>query len=55
VNLHVEDPGAFTMPWNTVQRYDRVEQGAMAEAPCAENNFNLGDLDPMPMADKPDF
>jgi hypothetical protein len=25
VNLHVEDPGAFTMPWNAVQRYRRVE------------------------------
>ncbi len=25
VNLHVEDPGAFTMPWNAIQRYRRVE------------------------------
>ena len=55
VNVHVEDPGAFTMPWNTVQRYDRVEQGAMLEVYCAENNPNFGDVDPMPIADKPDF
>jgi hypothetical protein len=25
VNLHVEDPGAFTTPWDAVQRYRRVE------------------------------
>jgi len=24
-NLHVEDPGAFTTPWNASQRYKRVE------------------------------
>jgi hypothetical protein len=25
-NVHVEDPGAFTMPWDAIQRYRRVEQ-----------------------------
>jgi len=25
VNLHVEDPGAFTSPWDAMQRYRRVE------------------------------
>ena len=55
VDLQVEDPGAFTTPWNAVQRYDRVQQGALAEFPCAENNLNFGDLDPMPVAAKPDF
>ena len=25
VDLHVEDPGAFTTPWNAIQRYRRVE------------------------------
>jgi hypothetical protein len=25
VNLHVEDPGAFTTPWDAIQRYHRVE------------------------------
>jgi hypothetical protein len=24
-NVHVEDPGAFTMPWNAIQRYRRFE------------------------------
>jgi hypothetical protein len=24
-NVHVEDPGAFTMPWNAIQRYRRLE------------------------------
>jgi hypothetical protein len=27
VNFHVEDPGAFTMPWDAVQRYNRLEPG----------------------------
>jgi hypothetical protein len=26
VNVHVEDPGAFTTPWNAIQRYRRFEQ-----------------------------
>ena len=26
VDVHVEDPGAFTMPWNAIQRYRRYEQ-----------------------------
>ena len=55
VNVHVEDPGAFTTPWDTIQRFDRVELGPMLEAPCAENNPNIGDLEPLPQADKPDF
>jgi hypothetical protein len=25
--IHVEDPGAFTMPWDAVERYRRVEPG----------------------------
>ena len=57
VNLHVEDPGAFTKPWNAIQRYRRVTGGPMPETVCAENNgdhFNHG-LDPMPQANKPDF
>jgi len=32
VNIHVEDPGAFTTPWNAIQRYRRVEPG-VAENP----------------------
>lgn len=32
VRIHVEDPGAFTMPWEAIERYRRVEPGR------AENN-----------------
>ncbi len=54
---HVEDPGAFTMPWSAMQRYRRVEQGPLREAVCAENNANFFtyEIEPIPHADKPDF
>jgi hypothetical protein len=57
VNIHVEDPGAFTMPWNAVQRFQRADQGPMLEVACAENNFNFFDydIDPIPRADRPEF
>jgi len=57
VKVRVEDPGAFTTPWNAVQRYRRVEENPMKEMICADNNkdyFNQG-LAPIPQADKPDF
>jgi hypothetical protein len=55
VELHVEDPGAYTMPWDAVQRYDRADQ-EYVESVCAENNqLELGQLDPMPVATTPDF
>ena len=60
VDIRVEDPGAFTMPWNAVQRYRRDQRPAevpLHEMVCAENNgdyFNQG-LYPIPQADKPDF
>ena len=42
VNIHVEDPGAFTTPWNAVQRYARFEgaprnDGRLVESICAES------------------
>jgi len=33
VNLHVEDPGAFTAPWNAIQRYRRWEPPARGKMP----------------------
>jgi hypothetical protein len=60
VNVRVEDPGAFTMPWNALQRYridHRPTEVPLHEMVCAENNedyFHQG-LDPVPQADKPDF
>lgn len=66
--VRVEDPGAFTTPWNAIQRYRRISaggdkadpripQGPLEEMVCAENNgdtFNEG-LDPIPTAATPDF
>ena len=60
VKVHVEDTGAFTMPWNAVQRYrrdQREEEVPLHEMVCAENNedhFNQG-LVPIPQADKAEF
>jgi hypothetical protein len=67
-DIHVEDPGAFTMPWDAVQHYHRihgsgdpvdprVSKDALEENICAENNgdfFGEG-LDPIPTALKSDF
>jgi hypothetical protein len=49
VLIHVEDPGAFTMPWNAVQRYARFEgsrgnDGKLVETICAES-ASLGQFD----------
>jgi hypothetical protein len=43
------------MPWNAVQRYDRMDL-EFVETVCAENNpLDHGQLDPMPEAKRPDF
>jgi hypothetical protein len=58
VNVHVEDPGAFATPWNTIQRYGRVQFGPLIEVSCAEgstNNYLKQDMEPIPQAAKPDF
>ena len=70
VDIHVEDPGAFTTPWNAVQRFARWDKSvlfAKGDSICAESAaydyFNTGnygathvsDLAPIPQADKPDF
>ena len=60
VKVHVEDPGAFTTPWDAVTRYriDRRDaEVPLHEMLCAENNedhFSQG-LVPIPQADKADF
>jgi hypothetical protein len=57
VKVHVEDPGAFTTPWNAVQRYRRMETGPLLETVCAENNDDHFDhnIGPIPTAEVPDF
>ncbi len=57
VNVHVEDPGAFTTPWNAVQRYRRTDAAPMEEMVCAENNTEYFGYDvvPLPQSAKGDF
>jgi hypothetical protein len=70
VDVHIEDPGAFTTPWNAVQRFARWDKGTLldkGESICAESAaydyFNTGnygathvsELAPIPQADEPDF
>jgi hypothetical protein len=56
-DVHVEDPGAFTAPWNARQHYRRSDTGTLTESSCAENNAQwFGyDIEPIPQAAKPDF
>jgi hypothetical protein len=58
VDVHVEDPGAFTTPWNAIQRYTHEEFGPMIEVSCAEgmtNNYFHQDVEPIPQADQADL
>jgi hypothetical protein len=42
VKLHVEDPGAFTMPWSAVQYFKRVEPGIADNANVISNDSTSG-------------
>jgi len=56
VSIHIEDPGAFNMPWSARQTYRRTRTGAMEETICAENNIAFdASVSDRPQADKPDF
>ena len=57
VRIEVEDPGAFNMKWQAVQRFKRWTQGPMAPSACAENNFDYFTykVEPIPQAMAPDF
>jgi hypothetical protein len=58
VTIHVEDPGAFNMPWSARQTFHRTRAGKLEEAICAENNFAFeadAAVAEIPTADKPDF
>lgn len=57
VDIRVDDPGAFNMPWSAVQEWKRRETSPITELICAENSagyFNY-DVAPVPTAAKPDF
>jgi hypothetical protein len=57
VNVHVDDPGAFTTPWNAIQRYRRTDGGPMEEMVCAENNSDYFGYEvvPLPQSKRSDF
>ncbi len=48
-NLHVEDEGAFTMPWNAIQRYKRVEPGVAERDIPVENDATSAVGNPGPL------
>jgi hypothetical protein len=57
VDIRVEDPGTFNMPWFAKQRWSRRPERPWTELVCAEqpvDYFNLG-LVPLPQAKNPDF
>jgi hypothetical protein len=54
VDIQVDDPDAFTMPWTAIQRYRRAERRPMLEQVCAESNQILFDYH-IPQAASPDF
>jgi hypothetical protein len=42
VDIHVEDPGAFTMPWNAVSTLHMNKDNEFGEYVCPENNSGVG-------------
>ena len=57
ISIAVDDPGAFTTPWQATQRWKRVARGPLAENACNENNANYFEkyTVPTPTAERPDF
>jgi hypothetical protein len=61
VSIHVEDPIAFTTPWNAKQRLMKSTRGPLEEVSCAELGLNPGgeyfglQSVPIPSDDTPDF
>ncbi len=47
VNVHVEDPGAFTTPWNAIQRYHRLEPGRAENHEAFNPVSSSGNAGPM--------
>jgi len=49
--------GAFTTPWSGVQQFRLVQDRALNESTCAENNFDHFDFGvaPLPEDSSPDF
>ena len=49
VSLHVEDEGAFTTPWNAIQRYRRAEPGVVERDVPVQNDATsaVGNASPL--------
>jgi hypothetical protein len=54
LDLTVEDPGVFTVPWSATVIYQPAS-GEWPEFVCAENPHELARKSAIPIADKPDF
>jgi hypothetical protein len=56
VEITVDDPATFTMPWSALVTYRHV-LGGWPEVVCAENPRGAGSswVSLVPHADKPDF
>ena len=57
IDFTIEDPKAFKKPFSAIAKYRHVNQAALQESICAENNTDLftGKTFPIPIADKADF
>jgi hypothetical protein len=61
VKIHVEDPVAFTTPWNAMQRLRRATNAEFEETPCADLGLSPGgdyfglQAVSIPSDDTPDF
>ncbi|HEX3486080.1 MAG TPA: hypothetical protein VHT51_13545 [Micropepsaceae bacterium] len=57
VNIRVEDPGAFNMPWTARSTWRRVHPGMLIEDLCEPNNdFYFGyEVAPLPVDNHPAF
>ncbi len=49
INITVDDPGAFTMPWKAWKIFRRVAQAPWDEIICAEGNPDFFNEQPVPM------
>jgi hypothetical protein len=56
-SITVDDPGAFTMPWTALQRWQRRDGEPITELICAENHtdFFHNEFHPIPESARSDF
>ena len=56
-DVTIEDPVGLKQPLQVIQRWRHGDRGPLNESSCAEGNFNYfnQDVEPMPVAKRPDF